>query len=519
MPTFKMGPFRAALPRSMPTNPSLAQDSHSQARRLTAQLQELNGQEVTPRRRLDGLEPLTQIALSLLPVLNRQIVGLSFPLTPRNTRLADELVAFQLALYTGYSLCIESEMQKPDSLLQARVPVWLLAGQRMLYYFGELVRTHLLLNRDLPVGLWRLVHQLYHHSQRRELLRLGLPHEGEQGDQPGTLDQAYKRVLLRALMRPERLLPNQQQEACRAFDEWVDLVELAENWEAHEGTHYYVDLESDAAPYALPNHTPARAMQGRERLVDLEPLGTHLRGYIAVCREGGVRALTRNNASVSLGTLQRLYRAWCQPRFRGAERKHAEGQIPFTIGLESALAHWGVLPAYVRAPNTSRLWSAQVKDRSNTGLRLGCRLDPEMHLTVGELVVLQESRVGMHTVGEVRWLRAQPEELQFGIQRQLNRTFPVSLERISEEGDARPPMAAMAGVDSAGKPILLIPRDPTILYDTLTLRFGERLTPIRLRRRLSALHTYEIFHFYRLLNGQYHKESGLNSSQLLTALS
>ena len=322
------------------------------SRRLYTTLVDLNGQSLSPKKRVAVLEQLSTHVHYASEALTKHFVGESFPLKPVNYQVARLAQALSIQFAMGYQTAAYDQLSKSgfhrdQTLTQA-------ALFKALSLFGlTLLRTYQVY-APYPRGLWQRVHKLYLTAESQGLDIL--PMEKAKSATEQTIADAYKQLLLFALACPYRLRQNETEQVYGFLQNWAGMCNLS-NLKDTEDTNgiFIIDLDGDEPPsyQALRREDYHR---GSCRLLDTTALAGGIHDYLAQLKKQEKRSGIKNT-ELSESTLQRLMLAWgVVPKRRfGRTSQHSSAYV--AAGLSAA--HYFISGEVVFARTVTEADSAQ----------------------------------------------------------------------------------------------------------------------------------------------------------------
>ena len=317
------------------------------SRRLYTTLVALNGQSLSPKKRVAVLEQLSPHVHYANEALKKHFVGKSFPLKPISYQVARLAQALSIQLAMGYQtaayeLLGKSGFNRDRALTQT-------ALLKALELFGlTLLRTYQVY-APYPRGLWQRVHKLYLTAESQGLDSLSL--EAGKSMSEVTISDSYKKLLLFALGSPYRLRQNETEEVYGFLRQWAGKCSLSTLDDQHDASGIFIiDLDGDAPP-------SYRVLHGEEyhrascRVLDTAPLAGGIHGYLAQLKKQEERSGIKSTA-ISESTLQRLMLALgvVPKRQFGRTRRHASAYV--AAGLSAA--HYFISGQVMFAPTVTK---------------------------------------------------------------------------------------------------------------------------------------------------------------------
>ncbi len=237
-------------------------------------LVEFNTLEMPTAQRMKSLELLRVPVRNITDSLKKHYVGQTFPLDRKGRKVAELSKEMLNQLAIGYRIVVAEECDKPRFRRDKRTLAT--AMHRALAHLSLVLLKAYQVYAPYPPGVWREVHRLYEQASERGLLAHSVRDAGEDGI-AGTIEDAYKQILLLALACPYRLRQGEVEQVFRALEDWArqaDLMQLVET--TNPGGLFLVNLASDDPPsYLILRHT--RYDRDRCRLLDTGRLAETVR--------------------------------------------------------------------------------------------------------------------------------------------------------------------------------------------------------------------------------------------------
>ncbi len=479
------------------------------ARMLVECLHAMNRLRIAPAERLEALEILRAPVTQLANLIDKQIIGASFPLPPQRAELGTLAQEFQSELALGYRIALYDFCAPNGSVPMLRGKSVALAAVRALLHGGARLHKAYLLYRTPPQGAWQALHDVFRFASS-----LGL--DGKAVDDavlrvPLTARNAYVHALLLALANPYRYTQRELLEVIALTSTFAPYCELRKASVTGDSIHG-IDIQGDSGPGYLPEERVA-AGDG-VMTIDLSGLLTHIENQIAGLPPG-LRVTTfrlRGGVAVQadLDLTRRLVDGWSSDGARGQARLPGGHVLQSVIGLhdlhfvlagnedfESFLRRVRGMSINLSERESGASWAigsgehsrtqrlpVRIQDQSLAGYRvLWERGGPgeTVRAKVGELVGLSlRDTVGGAPdwmVGLIRWIRIDDEGgVDAGIELLSRRAHAIGANAIDDTGNVRSDMrgvllAPMRSEDPAVYGSLLAPglfeREPAAIELTI----------------------------------------------------
>ncbi|MGB0132851.1 hypothetical protein, partial [Dokdonella sp.] len=131
------------------------------ARMLVEALKAMNRLRTSPVERLEALEALRVPVTQLAGLVDKQIVGASFPLPPQRAELGILAQEFQSELALGYRIVLYDFCAPNGGLPLLRRKHVALSAVRALVHGGARLHKAYLLYRTPPQGAWQALHDTF----------------------------------------------------------------------------------------------------------------------------------------------------------------------------------------------------------------------------------------------------------------------------------------------------------------------------------------------------------------------
>ena len=438
------------------------------ARMLVEALRAMNRMRTAPAERLEALEILRAPVNQLATLVEKQIIGASFPLPPQRTELGTLAQKFQNELARGYRITLYDFCAPNGNAPMLRRKHVVTAAVRALIHGGARLHRAYLLYRTPPPGAWQELHDTY-----RFIASLGLDHRAVDdvvAGAPITALTAYAHSLLLALANPYHFTQRELVEVISltcAFAPYCEFGGGATNTTAV----YAVDTENDIGPGYLPEEREAG--RGALMSINLAKVLEHVGSQVASLPPG-VRVVTFRMRGgppiqVDIDLTQRLVDGWSSGGARGETRLPGGYELQSVIGLhdlhyvlagntdfETFLRRIRGTTIQMSGNDTAAAWvhgsgetmraqvaPARIIDQGFGGYRLVWeRRGPgeAVKAKVGELVGLAMPESGGlppdWMIGVIRWMRVDDEaRIDAGIALLARRSLAVGISALDPTGN------------------------------------------------------------------------------------
>lgn len=303
------------------------------ARMLVEALRAMNRMRTAPAERLEALEILRVPVNQLASLVEKQIIGASFPLPPQRTELGTLAQKFQNELARGYRITLYDLCAPSGNAPMLRRKQVATAAVRALIHGGARLHRAYLLYRTPPPGAWQELHDTY-----RFIASLGLDHRAVDdvvAGAPITALTAYAHSLLLALANPYHFTQRELLEVISLTCAFAPYCEF-DGRSANTSAVYAVDTDNDRGPGYLPEEREV----GSHGLmsIGLAKVLEHVESQIASLPPGIRVATFRMRGGppiqVDIDLTQRLVDGWSSGGARGETRLPGQYMLQCVIGLQ-----------------------------------------------------------------------------------------------------------------------------------------------------------------------------------------
>lgn len=355
-------------------------------------------------------------------------------------------------------LMAHSHNQKPHPMLTRLIA-------RQIFHLGLDARIHLFRFEPWTPGRWVELHDLFAEACAHKLERLPLAARHENTT---TIEQEYLQVLVPQAMNSGSLTPRQLEWIAQELAEWCTPLRLSV--EPGSLNSFYVDLASRAG---LKRRANPQALEGRALFLEMDPLHNLIMQNVVMLEEK-LRSMPLSDKSPRRHEQMNLLMKLAQqvdpafkPLARRGERTLTDGRIDAIIGfaqISAFLREQSLFPAppkdasgsnypdhlelstfgHLRNParraheemqrridNFGSRGGWELRDRSQTGVRLVAPIDAIASVTLGTIVALKQPADSAWGLGIVRRMkRLTMERAEIGIQLIATTVTNVDLQEM-----------------------------------------------------------------------------------------
>ena len=323
----------------------------------------LNRQSMSPKYRLENMEILREPSRHIFNQLHKHFVNRTLPLPEKSQKIVHLNQALLHEMATGYKILI---FEASNNLTKIDNKTILIACERALHYYSELLLRSSQVYSELPKGTWWDIHRIYHYAEQKKLHQKGIK-DTELSIKSITAEAYYKQILLFSLARPNALRQSDAERLYRSINEWAKYTSIGDVFEKNKLNRYFVTkLDSDLPPNCVSEEDLNTLKHARtietsklvEHLQQLDNNNTDLSSVVSIGDE------------VSQETIRTLITSWSLCAKRRFSRAERHDNIRVTIGLNPIFAALNVeatppVPKPKKASSTFALESISESDKAN----------------------------------------------------------------------------------------------------------------------------------------------------------
>lgn len=501
------------------------------------QVKTINESRYPLHERIQLLDTLRPTARQLLLSLKQHTKKAIIPLGRRGQEaynLSQQLLEVMAA---GYKIVFSDltalNSHKEHDELQLREAIYIV----IQYLSRQLIEAYLVYAPE-PEDIWHELHQLYLYSEERGINSLPLddPYPDFSLPMHYTIDLAYKRILMLALVEPRHMMQGEADDIFYLVSAWTGACHLLPIDNTPIENEYAVDMASDKPPrFVAPdiswNAVDARIIDLSEVKQRLEiQLQRYLRTSLSTIDDNEKQSLVARHQR---DMLLRLTEAWNGTPARATERHPIRNQVQLATGLSAS--HYYLSSGDIFTPELDELKlkteeieptvfatayeTAMQKDSfhlnksynirpwwqhntSESGAALACTTDCEnTHVKVGEVVAYrdQHETTTHWKLGVVRWLRSDPDNgLDLGIMNLSNSAVPIAIKGLKGPGygtDYFRGLLIPKQVSLQQTRSILVPASVYDVHSELAVNMKQRLFYIRFKSLLRSTNEFSQFTF------------------------
>ena len=176
-----------------------------------------NRKPLSPQNRFKLMEQLREPIHYCATSLKNSFAGQSFPLSPKNQRLAEKTFSLLSEATNGYKIAIV------DLLSKDRVDKKILAYcvHRTLRLLGNVLLTSYQLYTSEPEDTWKEIHRLFFLAESGEILDTAIKDPENRISKLNSINKTYKQITLLSLSSPYHLRNGEIENLHSALEQWA----------------------------------------------------------------------------------------------------------------------------------------------------------------------------------------------------------------------------------------------------------------------------------------------------------
>jgi cyclic-di-GMP-binding protein len=291
----------------------------------------LNRQSMSPKCRLENMEILREPSRHIFNQLHKHFVNRTLPLPEKSQKIVQLNQALLHEMATGYKILI---FEASNNLAKIDNKTILIACERALHYYSELLLRSSQIYSELPKGTWWDIHRIYHYAEQKKLHQKDIK-DTELSINSITPEAYYKQILLFSLARPNALRQSDAGRLYRSINEWAKFASISHTLAKNKLNRYFVSkLDSDLPPNCVSEEDLSTLKLARtietgklvEHLQELDDNNTDLSSVASI------------GDNVSQETIRTLISSWSLCAKRRFSRAERHDDIRVTIGLNPIFA-------------------------------------------------------------------------------------------------------------------------------------------------------------------------------------
>ncbi len=289
-------------------------------------LMTLNRQAMPPKQRLENMETLREPTRYIFQQLHKHFINRTLPLPNKSQKITHLNQALLNEMAIGYKILI---FEGSNNLVKIDAKTILMACERSLHYYSELLLRCSQIYSELPKGVWWDIHRIYAYAEAKKVHKKNVS-DAELAQKDISTENYYKQILLFSLARPNALRQSDAERLYKSLYDWSQLVKISSSTSKNKLNRYFISkLDGDLPPNCV-SENDLKNLQ-HIRAIDTTKLVEHLQKQ-NLDPDDLMSAVSLGD-NVSQETLRTLISSWslcAKRRFSRAERKD---EIRVAIGL------------------------------------------------------------------------------------------------------------------------------------------------------------------------------------------
>lgn len=295
-------------------------------RQLYNGLLTLNRQSMPPKHRLENMENLRESARFVFSQLHKHFVNRTLPLPDKSQKIIHLNQALLSEMATGYKILI---FEAANNLAKVDNKNLLIACERALHYYAEMLLRFSQIYTELPKGTWWDIHRIYSYAEQRKLHQKAIK-DSELMVKGISTEDYYKQILLFALARPNALRQSDAERLYKSINEWARLTSISDQPGKSKFNRYFISrLDSDLPPNCV-SEEDIKSLE-HTRAIDTSRLVEQLQRQ-DINNDPFSSALAIGD-QVSHETIRTLIASWSQCAKRRFSRAARNEPVRVAIGL------------------------------------------------------------------------------------------------------------------------------------------------------------------------------------------
>ena len=331
------------------------------ARQIYRVLKDTNQRQYSFQDRMFFLEKMREPVFYITSAMKKYFVGVNFPLTDKNYKVASACQEIFMALATGYKIVLEDQLA--NSLLFTDKKLLSKTIHRSLSSLGQVLLSTYQAYEPYPENIWADINKLYHFAENRKLIFNEVSDAHHKYNLRSTIQSEYLCLLMVHLASPYRLRQGEVGKVFTAMENWASRCKLLKPSEQSTHSHFAINLESSHPPRSLAL-TTEKSPSNECRIIDTSELAITVQTELKNSADMVTTTLPgiemqRNELSHDL--LRRLMIAWSVVPKRLFPRVHVNEKIHITLGLSST--HKVISDGNRNSRNDPASFPVKTKDR------------------------------------------------------------------------------------------------------------------------------------------------------------
>ncbi len=341
----------------------------------------LNRQATTPKHRLENMETLREPTRYIFNQLNKHFINRTLPLPEKSHKITHLNQALLNEMAIGYKILI---FEASNNLAKVDTKTTLIACERSLHYYSELLLRSSQIYSELPKGVWWDIHRIYGYSELKNISKKSVK-DTELSIKDITTEDYYKQILLFSLARPNALRQSDAERLYKSINSWAKLTTINTSPSKNKLNRYFVSkLDGDLPP----NCVSENDLKNLEHIRSIETynLVEHLQKIDN--ESDDLHSAASIGDKVSQETIRTLVSSWslcAKRRFSRAERKD---DIRVSIGLNPIhkALNTEITPPRPKSKKPNKMFSLEsIPEHEKASKDVFAQQDPTFFITHPEM--------------------------------------------------------------------------------------------------------------------------------------
>ncbi len=303
------------------------------ARLIYKAIAEINRIPLPAQQRFKVIELFRKPLEFVTASLQKHYIGLAFPLSSKNQKIAELTRELQWEFAIGYKIIIDARLSNTSKVDYKTL---ITSIHRAMHYLGESLYKSYLIYLPTKEQAWLELHHLYLFSEHNDLISNKIKEPLEINALTNTIELLYHHIILLSLANPYRLSQSEIIKVYDALKHWVQhsRLHLLKDPENPEGL-FSIDLEHNKPPtyFSAAQKTPEFNFI---RIVDTSELTRVLRDQMSNTTDNAEPAQSILDPNyMSIDILKKLVLAWGAVPKRNFSRKGKKEKICVTLGISA----------------------------------------------------------------------------------------------------------------------------------------------------------------------------------------
>ncbi len=286
----------------------------------------LNRQAMPPKYRIENMETLREPTRYIFNQLNKHFINRTLPLPEKSHKITHLNQALLNEMAIGFKILI---FEASNNLAKVDLKITLLACERALHYYSELLLRSSQIYSELPKGVWWDIHRIYGYAEHKNFHKKQIK-DPEIVAKSITTEDYYKQILLFSLARPNALRQSDAERLYKSIHEWAKLATISSKPSKNKLNRYFISkLDGDLPPNCV-SENDLKNLQ-HLRSVDTSKLVEHLQKLDSDASD--LHSAVAIGDKVSQETIRTLVTSWSLCAKRRFSRAERSDEIRVSIGL------------------------------------------------------------------------------------------------------------------------------------------------------------------------------------------